>query len=82
MEAWNQQDHNPNEWVRMNQQADPHVCVLSSGSQALYNEYVTPTPDYDFDYNSTFDYSFYSKTLALVTHACLCACVEPARQTQ
>uniref|UniRef100_A0A3Q3SYL8 Uncharacterized protein n=1 Tax=Mastacembelus armatus TaxID=205130 RepID=A0A3Q3SYL8_9TELE len=35
------------------------ILLLAAGSEAQdYN--FTPSPDYDIDYNATFDYSFYS----------------------
>ncbi|KAM7384913.1 hypothetical protein PAMA_012009 [Pampus argenteus] len=36
------------------------VILLLTVSEAQYYEDYTPTPDYDSDYNATFDYSFYS----------------------
>ncbi|KAM9838721.1 uncharacterized protein ACBR49_017404 [Aulostomus maculatus] len=38
------------------------ILLLMAGSKAQYYEDATSIPDYDSDYNATFDYSFYSNT--------------------
>lgn len=35
------------------------IVLLTAVSQAQYDDF-TPAPDYDSDYNATFEYSFYS----------------------
>ncbi|KAM6973906.1 uncharacterized protein LKV04_015599 [Tautogolabrus adspersus] len=37
------------------------ILLLTAGCQAQYYDF-TPAPDYDADYNATFEYSFYSNT--------------------
>ncbi|XP_041810718.1 uncharacterized protein si:ch211-191i18.2 [Chelmon rostratus] len=37
----------------------PLILLLTAGSEGQYDDF-TPAPDYDSDYNATFEYSFYS----------------------
>uniref|UniRef100_UPI0037E9B9BF uncharacterized protein n=1 Tax=Semicossyphus pulcher TaxID=241346 RepID=UPI0037E9B9BF len=37
------------------------ILLLTAACQAQYYDF-TPAPDYDLDYNATFEYSFYSNT--------------------
>lgn len=37
------------------------ILLLTAVSDAQYDDF-TPAPDYDMDYNATFEYSFYSNT--------------------
>ncbi|KAM9386399.1 uncharacterized protein KZ484_007921 [Pholidichthys leucotaenia] len=38
------------------------LLLLSADSNAQYFGEMTPVPDYDTDYNATFEYSFFSNT--------------------